>query len=223
MASNKNVAKAHMAKDRCRQSRSDLLNKRRALRLASLARTCSSVKAMTTAAQTSRHSSASSAAETLDVQPTNTRPSLFLPCAPMKGKKRTLEYTPGARVTESSALEEAQRKRMRSRRNRANKAWFLNLPSETEDKILAILAEDRSAVSILRLSMVNHGWRETIQNNLQIWHTLYRHWRGPIVSSDANTTAAMQNGGMSQRRMVRLNPTTPRTLPNFRHKTPPIS
>jgi hypothetical protein len=111
---------------------------------------------------------------------------------------------------------------MRSRRNRANKAWFLNLPSETEDKILTILAEDRSAVSIMRLSMVNRGWRETIQNNLQIWHSLYLHWRGPIASGCNTTTLAVQ-GGMSQRRMVRLNPTTPRTLPNFRHKTPPIS
>ena len=182
---------------------------------------------MTTAAPTSPYSSAF-----LPVPPASTpRPSLFLPLQSnptvplLKGRKRALEYTPGAQVAagNSAGMEEAQRKRMRSRRNKANKSWFLNLPAETEDKILAILAADRSArYSILRLSMVNRGWRETIQNNLQIWHALYRHWRGPIVASDS-IPAAMQTAGMSQRRMVRLNPTTPRTLPNFRQKPPSIS
>ena len=142
----------------------------------------------------------------------------------MKGKKRALEYTPGSKVAEEStahsrALEEAQRKRMRTLRNKANRgSWFLSLPAETEDKILEILAADRNALSIMRLSMVNRGWRETVENNLQIWHTLYRYWRGPIVPSEVSKT-----GLQDARRMVRLNPTTPRSLPNFRHKSPSIS
>jgi guanylate kinase len=90
--------------------------------------------------------------------------------------------------------------------------------TETEDKILEILAADRNALSIMRLSMVNRGWRETVENNLQIWHTLYRYWRGPIVPSEVSKT-----GLQDARRMVRLNPTTPRSLPNFRHKSPSIS
>jgi hypothetical protein len=120
-------------------------------------------------------------------------------------------------------MEETRRKRMRTIRNKANKSWFLNLPAETEDRILAILTADRSCHAIMRLSMVNRGWRETIQNNLEVWHSLYRLWRGPIVASDSLPKLTNGVGAMSQRRMVRLNPTTPRTLPNFRHKTPSIS
>jgi hypothetical protein len=108
---------------------------------------------------------------------------------------------------------------MRTLRNKANRgSWFLSLPAETEDKILEILAADRSCHAIMRLSMVNRGWRETIQNNLEVWHSLYRLWRGPIVPSEVSKT-----GTQDVRRMVRLNPTTPRSLPNFRHKSPSIS
>jgi hypothetical protein len=151
------------------------------------------------------------------------RPSVFL----QSGRKRALEYTPGSRVeataADSRAMEETRRKRMRTIRNKANKSWFLNLPAETEDRILAILTADRSCHAIMRLSMVNRGWRETIQNNLEVWHSLYRLWRGPIVASDSSSPRTQGVVAMSQRRMVRLNPTTPRTLPNFRHKTPSIS
>jgi len=128
-----------------------------------------------------------------------------LPCllAERNLTKRKRSYTPGARVVAS-----------RAGRNPSNIA-FRGLPFDVLDKILSSMAISHSALSIIKLSMVCRSLRQGIAESRHVWYQLYLHWRGPIHPQVRTIT--------TPRGIVRLRPSTPSTLPNFRVKEPPPS
>ena len=83
------------------------------------------------------------------------------------------------------------------------------------DKILAFMADSKAGLSVIKLSMVNRALRQGVSENLQVWHKLYLEWRGPINP--------VSQGIRTPRGIVRLRPTLPTTVPNFRNKTPPTT
>ena len=89
------------------------------------------------------------------------------------------------------------------------------LPAELLDKILVCMADAHAGLSVIKLSMVNRAFRQGVNENLQVWHRLYLLWRGPINP--------IPRGVATPRGFVRLRPTLPTTLPNFRTKTPPTT
>jgi hypothetical protein len=92
---------------------------------------------------------------------------------------------------------------------------FPGCPPDVAGKIAMYLAESRSGTSVMLLSMVNKTFRAEIAGNVELWYKLYLHWRGvPRTPS---------NGMMKARGYVDLNPTVPRTLPNFRMKNLQLS
>jgi hypothetical protein len=90
---------------------------------------------------------------------------------------------------------------------------FRGLPFDALDKILEFMVASRSGLSIIKLSMVCRSLRQGVNENLSIWYQLYLHWRGLIHPPDRLIT--------TPRGVVRLRPTLPSTVPNFRTKTPP--
>ena len=124
--------------------------------------------------------------------------------APASRRKRS--YTPGKRVEEAPTR---SGKRIRGTCREP-------LPSDVLDVILQRMVDSRAGLSIIKLSMVNKAFRQGVNANLKIWYKLYLHWRGPIqreVPRPINTP----------RGVVRLRPTLPTTVPNFRGKTPPTT
>jgi|LauGreDrversion4_2_1035121.scaffolds.fasta_scaffold108555_2 hypothetical protein len=156
---------------------------------------------MSTAAKTSKSSSASS---------------------PFTGKKRgALGYVPGGPDGSTA------KKRQRTLKRRT--PWR-DLPPDAVDLIVMNLAKDRACLSIMLLSMVSRPLRAEVQGNVKAWHMLYLHWRGHISSQTApgDTRAPvflpvnrLYRGPMG-RTVVKMTPTIPRTLPNFREKIPSL-
>ena len=89
------------------------------------------------------------------------------------------------------------------------------LPLELLDKILGYLVASHSGRSVIKLSMVNRFFRQGINDNLKVWHQLYLQWRGPIHSPFRDFK--------TPRGILRLRPTVPTSVPNFRIKTPPTT
>lgn len=105
------------------------------------------------------------------------------------------------------------RKRVRSREGAGQ---FPELPFDVLDKILAcILDSQAGGLSVIKLSMVNRALRQGVNENLAVWYRLYLQWRGPI--RDKTTHIRTPRG------VVRLRPTVPVSVPNFRTKTPPLT
>jgi hypothetical protein len=119
------------------------------------------------------------------------------------------EYTPGAPVDERR-----KGKRARILKHRPPSP---DLPSELLDKILACMVESRSGLSVIKLGMVNRYFRQAVGQNLRVWYQLYLHWRGPIDPAPAVRTVRTPRG------LLRLRPTLPSTVPNFRNKAPPTT
>jgi hypothetical protein len=90
---------------------------------------------------------------------------------------------------------------------------FRELPFDVLDKILRYMATSHSPLSVMKLSMVNRAFRQGVNENLHVWYHLYRLWRGPVHPQDRTIK--------TQRGMIRLRPTIPTSLPNFRVKEPP--
>jgi hypothetical protein len=134
-------------------------------------------------------------------------------------RRQTLQYTPGALISDA----DGGRKRRKTRRPPA--LPWVDLHSEITDQIVIQLARDREAFPIMMLSMVNRTFRREVQGNLKAWHMLYLHWRGHLSCS---TNSASQQPPMSRLVrspsgiVVKLNPSIPRSLPNFHNKTPSI-
>lgn len=113
-------------------------------------------------------------------------------------------YIPGAPV----------RSKKRARTVGDPQPW--QFPMDLLDKILeCILDAEAGGLSVIKLSMVNRAFRQGVSENLAVWYRLYLQWRGPIRdrASDIRTP----------RGVVRLRPTVPMSVPNFRVKTPPIT
>lgn len=128
--------------------------------------------------------------------------------------KRKGSYTPGAPLVEH---DEAPRKAQRRRRTASSIAPPCpHLPIEILDKILGIMASNHDGLSVIKLSMVNRHFRDAVRANLNIWYRLYLHWRGPVWSTGTREIR-------TPRGVVRLRPTIPVSVPNFRIKTPPLT
>jgi hypothetical protein len=134
---------------------------------------------------------------------------------------RARSYTPGAKVV-NSTLPEKRQKRSKTQNQKKLKAksnqnfTYSALPSDVLEKILLFMVEDHALLSVVKLSMVSKRMNQEISNNLVIWYKMYLHWRGPITNQTRSISAT--RGGV-----VSLRPTIPRSLPNFRDKTPPYS
>jgi hypothetical protein len=132
--------------------------------------------------------------------------------AVMTGKSRPESkrgYTPGAQVDD--------RRKGKRAKTLTRRPPSLDLPSELLDKILSYMVESRSGLSVIKLGMVNRYFREAVGQNLKIWYQLYLHWRGPINPDQRVRTVQTPRG------VVRLRPTLPTTVPNFRNKAPPTT
>lgn len=108
-------------------------------------------------------------------------------------------YSPGERVA--------------SRCRRSTNSWK-SLPTEVLHQILMRLAESKSGISIILLSMVNRHFMNDVLDDVDVWHLLYLDWRGPIGGPKVIRS---KNG------VVKLRPTYPISLPNFKLKTPPVT
>ena len=134
---------------------------------------------------------------------------------------RPTPYTPGAQIGPTL-------KRQRRAPARKTPAWAA-LPEEILENILTLLAKDREALAVMLLGMVNRHLREEVQGNLKVWHMLYLHWRGHLSSLQSGGSGT-QEGQTPLTRMIRtphgrilkLNPSVPRSLPNFQCKPPSI-
>ena len=134
-----------------------------------------------------------------------------LPCRGASGSKLIgrppHSYTPGA--------PEARKKRRKT-------SNYASLPSEVMDKIVNSLVSDRKPLSVMLLSMVSREFRRAVDQNLKAWHQLYLLWRGHMKAMSLAPGAA---GVLQGKRggTVRLVPTVPRSVPNFRDKHPPLA
>lgn len=127
--------------------------------------------------------------------------------APASRRKRS--YIPGRRVEEAPT-------RAGKRGRRVHEGNREGLPADVLDCILQRMVDTRAGLSIIKLSMVNKAFRQGVNANLKIWYKLYLHWRGPI-QRDVPRPISTPRG------VVRLRPTLPTTVPNFRGKTPPTT
>lgn len=128
-------------------------------------------------------------------------------------------YTPGHPVTETTATKRRKRTARRTEKN------FNHLPDDVLEKILMRLANERQGMSVILMSMVNRDMKERVLQNLKVWHMLYLHWRGHLSSGGAALSGQAQPTRMirsPQGQILRLNPTVPRTLPNFQNKSPSL-
>jgi hypothetical protein len=89
------------------------------------------------------------------------------------------------------------------------------VPTEVLDKILHFMADSRSPLSVIKLSMVNRQFRQEIAENLAVWHRLYLNWRGVVRPASRLT--------QTPRGLVLLRPTFPVSVPNFQVKVPPLT
>lgn len=114
-------------------------------------------------------------------------------------------YTPGEPVTGAKRA-----------KRRAHAGQFPQLPYDVLDKILTCILETQAGgLSVIKLSMVNRACRQAVNENLAMWYRLYRQWRGPIRQDVMDVR--------TPRGIVRLRPTVPLSVPNFRVKTPPLT
>jgi hypothetical protein len=119
---------------------------------------------------------------------------------------RKRAYVPGEAVTNSKR----NGKRARQRPD------FPEIPYDVLDKILTCILDTQvGGLSVIKLSMVNRAFRKGVNDNLPIWYRLYLQWRGPI----RDRTRDIQ----TPRGVVRLRPTIPVSVPNFRTKSPPLT
>lgn len=161
---------------------------------------------MSTAAKTSKPSSASDACSTQLQQ---------------NKRKHLAGYVPGQPVPQTVPV-----KRQRRSPKRRTVPWAL-LPDEALEKIVIHLANDRQGLSVMLLSMVNRNFRQEVQGNLKVWHMLYLHWRGHLSSQQEGEgpqarvplTRMIRS---PQGAILRLNPSVPRSVPNFRPKPPSL-
>ena len=133
-------------------------------------------------------------------------------------------YNPGAPVVEgTTTTATVTRRRGGKRKNAAN---YASLPQEVFDKILGALVSDRRPLSVMLLSMVNREFRRAVDSNLKAWHQLYLLWRGHMRATvmDPGTEKLMSTVIIGRKGgTVRLVPTIPRSVPNFRDKHPPLA
>jgi len=92
---------------------------------------------------------------------------------------------------------------------------YHDLPADILDKIIGFMVGSHTALSVIKLSMVNRHLRSTINANLDMWYRLYLQWRGPVGNSMREYS--------TPRGIIRLRPTVPISVPNFRIKTPPLT
>lgn len=85
----------------------------------------------------------------------------------------------------------------------------LSLPSDCILKIVQALVKSKDNHTVIILGMVNKQYRQVIAPDVDLWYAMYMHWRGPPTPS--RTVVSMGGKGT-----VRLLPSIPRTLPNFR-------
>lgn len=117
-----------------------------------------------------------------------------------------LGYTPGGPVKQPCVPAKTKTNTViKRRKDRA----ALDLPSECILHIASHLVQAKQDLSVILMSMVNKQYWQTIGNDAQLWYNMYMHWRGPITPSP-------QRVSMMGRGVVRLMPSIPRTLPNFR-------
>ena len=103
-----------------------------------------------------------------------------------------------------------KRKRARQRPD------FPDIPADVLERILTCILETQvGGLSVIKLSMVSRAFRKGVNDSLPIWYRLYLRWRGPI----RDKTRDIQ----TPRGIVRLRPTVPLSVPNFRIKTPPLT
>ena len=132
-------------------------------------------------------------------------------------------YNPGAPVMEGKTIQTTSMRKGGRRKNAAN---YASLPQEVLDKILEALVSDRKPLSVMLLSMVNREFRRVVDSNLKAWHKLYLLWRGHMRATvmDPGTEKLMSTVIMGRKGgTVRLVPTIPRSVPNFRDKHPPLA
>ena len=113
----------------------------------------------------------------------------------------------------------------RKRTPRRTEKTFDHLPDEVLEKILLHLANERQGLSVILMSMVNRETKQRVLGNLKVWHILYLHWRGHLSSGGAVREGQSQLTRLirsPQGHILRLNPTVPRTLPNFQSKPPSL-
>ncbi len=102
------------------------------------------------------------------------------------------------------------------KRKKARQQDFPDIPADVLERILACILETQvGGLSVIKLSMVNRAFRRGVNDSLPIWYRLYLRWRGPI----RDKTRDIQ----TPRGIVRLRPTVPLSVPNFRTKTPPLT
>ena len=94
-------------------------------------------------------------------------------------------------------------------KGRRKNTAVLSLPSDCITKIAQALVASRNNHTVIILGMVNKQYHQVIAPDAALWYAMYMHWRGPPTPS----RTVVSTGG---RGMVRLLPSIPRTLPNFR-------
>ena len=133
-------------------------------------------------------------------------------------------YIPGGPVALSSSEGQGGRKRGRTVcivPPKKRMVWR-DLHRDIVDNIVLHLARTRQCAAVMTLSMVNRSFRMDVANNLKAWHTMYLHWRGHLsVRTDVIREHRLFRNPPNL--LVKLNPTFPRTLPNFREKAPSIA
>lgn len=135
-------------------------------------------------------------------------------------------YIPGGPVASSSEESGTASSRKRGKTiciapPKKSMVWR-DLHRDIVDNIVLYMARNRQCMSVMMLSMVNKSFRMDIANNLKAWHMMYLHWRGHLsVKSDVTRDQRLFRNPPNL--LVKLNPTFPRTLPNFRDKAPSIA
>ncbi len=140
-------------------------------------------------------------------------------------------YIPGGPVAVSTSEGQGGRKRGRTVSivpPKKRMVWR-DLHRDIVDNIVLHLARTRQCQAVMTLSMVNRSFRMDVANNLKAWHTMYLHWRGHLSAGSNMAQRIMRNPPNSNlirnppNLLVKLNPTFPRSLPNFRDKAPSIA
>lgn len=134
---------------------------------------------------------------------------------------RARSYTPGAKVMDPNSPPKKQKRsqtqNQKKSKTKSNQKYTCPaLPSDVLEKILLFMVDDHALLSVVKLSMVSKRINQEISNNLSIWYKMYLYWRGP-TTNQTRTFSATRGG------VVSLRPTLPRSVPNFRDKTPPYS
>lgn len=122
-------------------------------------------------------------------------------------------YVPGGPVTLENASSGKKRARTNGEEEKQTKlkGYFPHFPPDLLEKMIDPLVEGRVPMSVIMLSMVNKQCHQAISGNLEVWHKLYKQWRGPIRMTETGPVRTAMGGGT-----VNLFPTVPRSLPNFR-------